>query len=166
MKTIQIPDKMYQKLKELAQEYTTQENRFQAHPCMFTIRSTIQVNSTDELSDGVLWSDGEETFDEDEARIWCEENGYEFDDNEYYIRNDENSTVLHRCYYRSMQTFEARAADLNVFFTAKAARRYIANDRHNFQGTNPYTYAFTPAKNPEMELIGDFIAHIAKDNCE
>ena len=176
MKHIEVSDEVYQKLITLATEMTTQDPRGTKMPHMFQVRSRkkvydwslngdekcwidrdqgVEIESVDDL---IYYLEGREQLHpsrEDLTRCWNKwhedliwgEDTYSLDD---YIETFLPS--LTKCSYSWEYEFH------NHFLTAKACQEHIDCNKHHY--TDPDTYLNHAWRNPEMELLSEFLCSL------
>ena len=165
---IEIPDELYNKLIELSNELNNQSHRATKMPYFIQIRETDEVWGMDSgYADSFEWVDEDgDTIDPDDEEVLCdklydrglirvedEENG--LSTLSEYLEDNDIEDVLEelgysKCYKKDIEKFS------NCFFTTKAAKRYIENNQHNLaEGAD--TYLFYADRNPEMEIVFEFL---------
>lgn len=175
MKTIEVSDKMYDALIELATNMTTQDPRGTAMPHLFQIRErkkiyhwglegehTIWIDSDNErevetfdefwdyLIDYVLMPDlGDEELEAEKQRVRLIWDSESFDIEDFI---DEHCPELKKCSYSWDYVYH------NAFLTEKACKEHIS--RNDYHYNNPIDYLNHAWRNPEMELISDFLCSL------
>jgi len=185
MKTIEVSDEMYQQLTELATEMTTQDMRCTKMPHMFQVREKIEIAAYSGCGE-VAWVDdeGDTLRDEEEIREYIIEYLFE-NDSECFDEDDVESKKLAQSKVDEMtdlydlvqflcdddvchrQWREIEVTDShkygNTFFTAKACQEHI--DKNHYHYTKPDVYLNHAWRNPEMELVSEFLCNlIGKSN--
>ena len=165
MKTITIPDEMYNELKKLAIKYATQDNCHQANPVMFAIQGKQKIYCGEDYGDEYEYTDSTSgdyaSYTAKDAQEWCKDNNFYFDESKDTLGDEE--TQLQKHYYRNEYTFDISGMP-NIFFTKEGALNYIKQDAHNINLESPRPYGITPYKNYEMELLSKFLYAIAKES--
>jgi len=138
-------------LKELREEYATQDNRWTAYPIYVTVQSLVFVCVSKEGYDG-----GDKTIityrhpdyysddlheSEEEVRKYLEE--YEELDGEELEEAMEEVEAIHSVY---------KYEDVEVFLTIKGALEYIKKDGHNLHSPRTYVKHFS-GRNSEMRAL-------------
>ncbi len=159
MKTIEISDEMYDKLMDLSKEMNSQNHRGTAMPYFFQVASNELICGIDGDydNDGFVWLKDGEQYDCDiksmkEALVnegvktkktdkehdfisLMEESGFD----KGYFKNDRKLT--------------------NCFFTEKACKDHIKKNGYHYE--KPYDYLSYAFRNPEMELVQQFLCEIS-----
>ena len=157
MKKIEISDKMYNSLIELAKEVRNQNNGGLATPYIFQIKTMEEVcdNNGDKywLCDDVLISTEDEIkYAVFEWKDWSEENEEDIEKynnlDEYEI-NDIMSENYTEVYISEQPKYE------NAFFTRKSCQEHIEGNSHHYR--KPTTYQNTAFRNKEMSLMFEFL---------
>ncbi len=175
MRSIQIPEDIYNKLMEISREIRTQDNRCTAPPHFFQIRERkkiydwglngdhqifveddLEIETVQDLIDYHL--DLNPGLSEQEEREVSEKimelwEGVFLSDLEDWV--EENHPELKRLSYSWEYVYH------NSFFTAKACREHIERNNHHYnQGTDYLNHAW---RNPEMELVYNFLLSLTND---
>lgn len=162
MKTITLPDELADALIKLAKEYTSQDNRSQAMPMYFTIRTDKKTVCPDGYEDDYyyIYESEEIAQDMDELFEWAKEYfdeqlPHEWDDMYQWEKEEwlkeEGVEVFN---------YKIEHQEQNVFFTAKSCDEHIKNNHYHY--TNPISYANTAWRNPEMNLITKLLIQLSK----
>jgi len=179
MKTIEISDEMYDSLVEISTLIKTQDNRCTASPYFFQVQTSKEVPTCEGCGEEI-WvdNDGCELRNEKEIREYISEKIFENDesmleltDEEALIKTEEIVDKMDS--YDLYEYLENRKYDNwrkvnvteiyqyeNVFFTEKACREHIRINGHNLN--KPRTYINYAFRNPEMELIINFLHGLTK----
>ena len=173
MKTIQIPEDVYDKLMEVSLEMRTQDNRCTAPPHFFQIRERkkvydwglngehqifvcdeLEIDSAEDLIEyyldlkSDLSEDAEKKVIDEIRDLW--ERDFWFDLEDWA---EENCPDLKRLSYSWEYVYH------NSFFTAKACQDHIERKNYHYnQGTDYLNHGW---RNPEMELIYNFLLSLS-----
>ena len=168
MKTIEVSDKMYAKLIELATEMTTQDPRGTRMPHIFQIRDWEKVFDADLNGDTHIFLDrgygieietvnqlvnyleeSEIEFDESKIReMWGDDFDFELTD---WIEENVDSLERH--------SYSLQPVYINSFLTAKAAQEYL-NRNHYHHHKNADVYLNHAWRNSEAELVSEFLCNL------
>jgi hypothetical protein len=159
MKTIKISDEVYKGLKEISEQMKTQSHRGTAMPYFFQVQTKKRIsvpegNGTEAWHyDGSLIETDKEIEDTvNEYKGWDEGNT-EFNDLEHY----EVDSILEDAGY-SKVNYDYEEVLENAFFTSKACDDHIKRNGHNL--SHPVNYLSHAFRNPEMELISQFLVEL------
>ena len=145
MKTIQIPDKLYEHLVQMGKEIKTQNNRATAKPYIYQIQKDERVYGIDSaFADGdFVWVYKEDITHTVDPKI--EELPENFNEDEWF-----------KGYYKEYVIYD------NFFFTEKGIRKHIEQNQHHYKiPTRDYiSYAF---RNPEMDTVVKLMIFLAKN---
>lgn len=160
MKTIQIPDEMYNKLITMAKDYAEQDNRSTAMPYYLQIQTTKEVVAAEGCGTE-MYIDGDGTelrSDEDIVKYFEDYN----QDNNCTPTNDidELKEVLEELHDFIKINVTEENHYQGVFFTENACRRHIESNKHNYR--EPKDYGSHAFRNPEMKLISDLLMLLGK----
>ena len=183
MKNIEISDEVYQKLITLATEMSTQDNRSTARPHIFQIRSKKKVYDWTCNGDHKVWIDQGRGIEIESVEELID-----------YIDPDEPGLLpskedLERCWDSWLETVDWKDESLDIdafiemtcsdlekctyswedeyhgaFFTAKACQEHIDQNRHHY--IDPDTYLTHAWRNPEMELVTQFLYSLVENSQE
>jgi len=160
MRTIEIPDEMYNDLIELAKEYTTQNNRMTAKPYLFQIREQKKVYDSgcngayefwydpDELEELESIEDFKSYYDDFPDDVDC------ISDLDLYHDEWLDEKNLIKSSYSWEPVYK------NAFFTAKACKEHIESNHYHYN--EPTDYLNFAWRNPEMDLISNLLIHLSK----
>ena len=174
MKKIEVSDEMYDKLVVLATEMLSQDPRCTSMPHLFQIKTKEQVAAYDGCGEEVWVSEeGEGLSNDKEIKEWiCEDL---FDRDESLMEDGDVKKICekkveemdeddlegyldgHRDNWRKVSvTMEDKYQ--NAFFTAKACQEHI--DKNNYHYKEPTVYLNHSWRNPEMDLVSEFLCGI------
>lgn len=181
MKTIQVTDEMYNDLVKLSKEYTTQDNRGTRMPYLFQVRDKQRVYYMDvNQGSNQIWHDGESIVEDfEDLKDYLDSFGFEYTDKEEGIiklifeswtqkylfrREDISRDEFFKKYCPDLKegSYSIEEIYTNAFFTAKCCKEHIQNNRHHYH--EPIDYLNYADRNPEMELISNFLCEISKTN--
>ena len=171
---VDIPDEMYDALLAMANEMVSQDSRSTAMPFMFQIETEQQVAAYPGCGEEIWVSeDGEIEFsDYDEVREYIlqefKDNWEDdIDDSEVEIKAKEKldnmdddeceEWITDRGFY--IVNVETKKKYINTFFTAKACDEHIRLNHYHYN--NPRSYLNHAWRNPEMDLVTEFLKHIS-----
>ncbi len=162
MKTIQVTDEMFDKLQELAKEYVGQNTRHQAFPHYFTIQSKVEVPAYDGCGEGInyvldgeLFASSVKNLFENAVDYWGDELPHDWNE----LEEDEKLDWLKDNGVQEYE-FNYEFKEQNCFFTSKACDEHIAKNHYHYK--EPCSYGNTFWRNPEMQLIANFLVELAK----
>jgi len=175
MKTIEVSDEMYDKLIELANEMTTQDPRGTRMPHMFQIRSDKKVYDWGMNGDKEIWIDLDNSLEIESARDlidYLDDMGIErpSDEDITTMWNDGYATIEWKNREYDISDFIEAFTDLkacsvteepeysNCFFTAKGCQDHIKSNGYHYR--NPVDYLNHAWRNPEMDLVSEFLCHL------
>ena len=174
---------MYSQLKELAEEYVTQPNRSTRMPYLFQIQTTEEIPALEGNGEAIWVNRDGDTLRTDEEikdkviEYLCEkeyekpENNdntdddilvdvkervkYDMDEHDIEVcLTDDVDEGWHKIYVDTQKVYS------NAFFTAKACKEHIEANHYHYN--EPRDYLKHAWRNPEMELISNFLELIAK----
>lgn len=166
MKTINIPDELYNKLMELSKEYATQNTRGTAYPIYFSIRQTKRFNVDQNYSGDTCWLIGDDYngYDTKEEAIeaikdYIEEDDYKNIDftDAYEVDKFLENNNAHEVDYQNVEVFSG------AFLTAKACDQHIKANHYHYSD-DACSYGEHGWRNPDMEIISDLLQHLGKVN--
>ncbi|MGH1365834.1 MAG: hypothetical protein ACRBF0_19905 [Calditrichia bacterium] len=136
--SIELPIDVYEKLKTIAKEVETQDNRATAPPYFFQIMEKKRIyGMDDDYADLFIWvsnHDGEETYHPDA------------------VEEDFDEDKFHKVYYKDEYVYK------NAFFSEKAIKRHIELNHYHY--SEPKTFLTHAFRNPELELFFQFLKHL------
>lgn len=157
MRTINIPDELYDKLLDLANEMTTQNERSTAKPYFYQVMETKKEFI---LSPGYgedAWFDGESILSmQDLEDRWNDEKP-ENEPFDYYKLMEENDNIIEG-------SVTERKELSNCFLTEKSIKQHIQNNMYHYE--NPVDYLNHAFRNPDLELVWEFIQFINQNKLE
>lgn len=180
MKTIEISDEMHAKLIALATEMTTQDMRCTKMPHMFQVRTRMEVPAYEGCGEEIWVNmDGDTLRNDDEIRELIKEELYQNDES-FYIGNFETNADLDKALNEKVGKMSSDDLDeyidthnnddwrrvavttedkyVNTFFTAKACQEHI--DSNHYHYNKPDVYLNSAWRNPEMELVSEFLCNL------
>ena len=166
MKTIEISDEMYGKLVELSKEMNSQDHRITAMPYIFQIQTDEIVYVPDGCGetvwvsidgDGVLEDAQEEKEAVESYKGWDTDEEKEADRKFKKLSDHEISNALESAGYRTVDRATEHKYQ-NAFFTAKACKEHIEGNVYRYR--NPVDYLSYAFRNPEMELVMQFLCEL------
>lgn len=163
MKTIEVPDDIYDKLLEMSNEIKNQDCRCTAKPYFYQIRQKERIYGIEDdfYVDGYVWINGDKEGDVDSDRdsmIEClEGNDVSFDkesvdDDGLNELMEENG--YHKVNYMLIEKYE------NSFLTEKSCKEHIRMNHYHYE--SPVDYLNHAYRNPDMELIFRFLETLGK----
>jgi hypothetical protein len=160
-KNIEVPQEMYDKLMALATEMTTQDMRITAMPHLFQVREEERVydwgcNGDNHcfIYDGEYECDYEDENDlGDIIKSYCANRDIESPNLQKMDMDDMIEWLEDKGYDRC--SWSIRHLYKNSFLTAKACQEHIESNKHHY--TNPTDYLNHAFRNPEMELVSEFL---------
>lgn len=181
MKTIEVSDKMYESLINLSKEMISQDNRSTAMPHMFQIRSKRQVAAYDGQGEEV-WvdEDGDELTTDLEIKNYITTHIYENDESTNELIDEEALKFAtdkvaemdssdYEEYLENVCNDNWRKVNVttayeykNTFFTAKACESHITQNHYHYN--EPTSYLNHAWRNPEMELVSNFLCGLTQPN--
>jgi hypothetical protein len=165
-KTIEVSEKIYAQLVELANEMTTQDPRGTRMPHMFQIRDwkkvydadlngnvaifidrdyNVEIETLEELIEYL--NDSEVEFDPDEIKEMWED---DFDPFALPDWLEENDVQLQK------HSYSLEPVYTNCFLTAKAAKEHLEANYYHYH-KNADVYLNHAWRNPEADLISEFL---------
>lgn len=163
MKTIEVSDEMYEKLIALATEMTTQDPRCTRMPHMYQIRTKKKRYDWGLNGNEVIWiEDGSNEIETKEDMIeYLERRSIDIPENFDDIWEDnwdlvefieDNCPELQKCSYSWEYEYQ------NMFLTEKACKEHI--ERNHYHYHEPVDYLNHAWRNPEMELVSEFLCNL------
>jgi len=158
METIEVTKEMFDKLIELSNEINSQDHRATAMPYIFQIQTDEKVPAAEGCGTTAYVNDG--TMIESKEEInnaildWLDV-GQDINNMSDFAKAE----ILEKAGYRKVQ-YEVKQNLENAFFTAKACKHHIECNRHHYNSDskyNPVDYLSYAFRNPEMELIFEFL---------
>lgn len=160
MKTIEVPDSIYDRLKAIADEISTQDSRATARPYLFQIRTDEKVHVPDLNGDFkcIISRDCEEVgpFSYPVIADIALNRDVELPD---HIKSDDDVNLFSRDVYDwleengsyRVESYSIKHRLENAFFTAKGCQAHIKGNGHHYSNPKDYlSYAF---RNPEMAVV-------------
>lgn len=173
MKTIEIPDNMYQKLMELAKEYATQDTRSTGYPVLFQVETQQRQYRAENCGDNYCWIDTSNF----ETEIYSVDDMADIiDPNDEVMTNDYQSLVNDEGEIDSLEFsifmtehfpdfretwYDYEPIYKNCFFTAKGCNQHIAQNDYHYR--EPRSYAIHGWRNPDIDLISNLLLHLGKE---
>jgi len=172
MKTLEVSDEQYDRLKKMAELMQTQDNRATRLPlyCIYQKKEVERANEGEHCAyfcTAYDWS--EVAHDDDELIEWfkdkervmeetgCREEVYndiDGDNEDYGAENIAIGLDLTRYYY----DIEGVPVPGEIFFTEVAAQAHI--DANGYHYTKPYIFVNSAWRNKELEVVMDVVAQI------
>jgi hypothetical protein len=158
MKQINISEKTYEFLKNLAREIKTQNNRATAFPYFYQIRIEEKIYGLDsDYTDNFIY------LSKEDSEIWFETKEEVF----YYLKEeypdlpsgvDVEDFGFYRLGVRTVPKYE------NCFLTERAIRKHIKQNHYHYN--NPTDYLSHAFRNPELEDLINAVFEIEELNKE
>ena len=161
MKTIQVTDKVYEALAEISRNMNAQDNRCTAYPILFQIQTNEQKAAPEGCGEPGWYSDGTVLETEEEITDAI----FDYKDEELTkdairslseLARDEmmEEAGWEKGYYIYEHKYQ------NAFFTEKACEEHIRLNHYHY--AEPKSYVDHAFRNPEMEIIQNFLINLTK----
>jgi hypothetical protein len=168
MKTIQIPDEIYDKLIKLADEYVNQNNRSTADPLYFSIEQMIPYPCPEDEGDFNAYynCDGGCIRDIEDAESYIDEDDQEtFEDlcdKRIELDSDEFDEFMSDCLpeFRKL-SMKYEPVYKNCFLTAKSCDEHLQLNYYHYN-IKARSYAETAWRNPDMEIMVKLLRTLGK----
>ncbi len=169
MKTIEIPDNLYDKLIELADEYVNQDNRSTADPLYFSIEQQIATGCPDGCGDFTAYynCDGGCISDLDDVESYLNDEDYtltfesllekeiDFDSYEFEEFMDDYMPEFRKLSMKYEPVYK------NCFLTVKSCDAHIAQNHYHYSNS-ARSYGEHAWRNPDMEIIVKLLRTLGK----
>ena len=168
MKTIEISDELYEKLKYLSNEIKTQDNRGTASPYFFQIMEKKEDSCWEDNCEKVVWCFEDFQIENDYWTMinFLKENGESclngYEDaieqwnldgiDEYDLETMFEYLGFYKVPIKTVYQFS------NAFLTEKSILQHIESNKHHYE--NPTTYLQYAYRNPDIETIFEFLKYI------
>lgn len=169
MKTVQIPDELYDKLIDLANEYVNQDNRSTADPLYFSIEQQIPMPCPEDEGDFEAYynNDGGCIRDISDVERYLSEEDYEliFEDllaKDIQFVSDEFDEFMNDCLPEFTKlSMKYEPVYKNCFLTAKSCDAHIAQNHYHYSNS-ARSYGEHAWRNPDMEIIVKLLRTLGK----
>lgn len=145
---------MYNSLVELSKKMNKQDNRSTAYPIVFRIKTDIDVVVPEGYGDRESYIIDSEEYSKEEAKESFFEDFEEQDeytDFENYLEKELSAHLI-----ESVTEHKYKG----TFFTEDACENHIKSNKHHYR--NPESYVDHAWRNPEMELVQNFLKQLSK----
>lgn len=166
--TIQIDDQLYSQLASLANQVNAQDSHCTASPYLFQIMTDVRLWDTGGNGDhfALFGNDGEEIgpFNRQTITEWCDNRDIPYP--EWIESANEYNEFLHLDWVCENDlrviSYSIGTKLENGFLTEEACREHIRTNHYHYARPRPYvSHAF---RNPELQLVFDFLKSISNDN--
>lgn len=151
---------LLKQIAEIQRELKTQDNYGTGHP-VYCVEKRYKLYGMDmDYSDDVVWMGPADDPIEvtDPKKIEILDKLWEEDDEDSIVPFGDEEWPEEIClknYFKTAYTIQKE--HLQTFFTEKAAKEYIENNKHNFRRAELVMYVDSVYRNPEMILIREFL---------
>lgn len=165
MKTIEISDELYERLKFLSNEIKSQDNRGTASPYFYQVMEKKEDRCWEDNCEKIVWYGNEMTCEDDCEKMIeflkeygeCCLNGYEDaikewsleDIDEYDLETMFEYLGFYKVPIKTVYQFS------NAFLTEKSILKHIECNGHHYE--KPKTFLQYAYRNPDMETIFEFL---------
>lgn len=166
MKTIEISDELFEKLKYLSNEIKTQDNRGTASPYFFQVMEKKEDSCWEDNCEKIVWYGNEMTVENDYNQMRefllengeCCLNGYEEAIEQWDVDDDDDLEDMFEYLGFYKVPIKTVYQFSNAFLTEKSILQHIASNKHHYE--NPTTYLQYAYRNSDLDTIFEFLKEI------